>query len=66
MALHDFSGPVTNNNTALFLKGKGMPASNNTAVTRDNSLVKAINEAADDNARWAAVTTWTEFPHTRG
>ena len=58
MPLHDFAGPVTNNNTALFLKGKGMPATNNVAVARGSSLVKSINEAAGDDARWNAVTTW--------
>jgi len=32
-----------------------MPAANNTAVTRGTSLVKSVNEAADDDARWNAV-----------
>ena len=63
MSLHDFQGtpaqgPVTNDKTAVFLKGKGLPTNNNIAVTAASNLVKSVADADDDNAVWTAVKGW--------
>ena len=50
MALHDFKGPVNNDKTAIFIKTTG--------VTATANLVKTVGEAADADAKWAAVKTW--------
>lgn len=50
MTLKNFKGPVTNDKTAVFLKHTGVSASAN--------LVGSIHAAADDDARWTAVTSW--------
>lgn len=56
--LHDFKGPITNDKTAVFLKGKGLPSGNNTAVTAASNLVKSVRDAADEDAVWTAVKSW--------
>lgn len=57
--LHDFVGPVTGDKTAIFLKSRGLPSANNTAVTAAANLVKTLNgDFADSDARWTAVKTW--------
>lgn len=58
MALHDFHGPVTNDKTAIFLKAKGLPENNATAVTAATSLVKEVDDETADDDRWGAVKTW--------
>ena len=64
MTTYDFKGPVTNDKTAVFLKGKGLPSGNNTALTASANLVATLDGDFDDeNARWAAVKAWGSPAH---
>ena len=50
MPLHDFKGPLNNNNTAVYIKHNGVTAASN--------LVKSVKDAADADAIWTAVKNW--------